>query len=93
MSPEAQRIAIAKACGWVPELWSEGRYTRWFKDGKYAYQPNHDDRELPDYCADLNAMHEAESLLPDLASDDDFADQLGFCETLAEVLGAKWGSD
>ena len=47
MTPEAQRIAIAVACGWKtgyrdPEAW----------------------HPLPDYLNDLNAMHDAEKVLP-----------------------------
>jgi hypothetical protein len=54
MTPEAQRIAIAEACGWK---WFNGNNQFWITpdgncDGK---QP------LPDYLNDLNAMHEAES--------------------------------
>jgi len=53
MSPEAQRIAIAKACGW--------------KDVKKADNGapiglgplNHWYANIPDYLNDLNAMHEA----------------------------------
>lgn len=65
MSPEAQRIAIAEACGWknhdhpdcmalkdgwvMPEKWCLS------PDGKLSL--NHD---RPDYLNDLNAMHDAE---------------------------------
>ena len=61
MSPEAQRIAIAEACGWrnqgrvkgVPALMH-----RWVRPGdSYVFAP------LPDYLNDLNAMHEAEKVL------------------------------
>ena len=48
---------------------------------------------LPDYLNDLNAMHEAEKVLPDMASDDDGRDQLGYMETLADTLLAKWSSN
>ena len=53
MTPEAQRIAIAEACG----------------HGDYSTQMNgwHNNQihGLPDYLNDLNAMHEAEKVLPD----------------------------
>ena len=52
MTPEQQRIAIAKACGWTIKhkgLWVEALQ-------KYAC--------LPDYLNDLNAMHEAEETIP-----------------------------
>ena len=47
MTAEAQRIAIAKACG-VSPLWSTALPVR-------AIHCN-----VPDYLNDLNAMHEAE---------------------------------
>lgn len=51
MTPEAQRIAIAKECGRsIPCV---------------GYEPEKFQREaeLPDYTSDLNAMHEAEKTL------------------------------
>jgi NTP pyrophosphatase (non-canonical NTP hydrolase) len=64
MPPEAQRIAIAEACGWTdvrgdqftgldgvsPEAWAE------FGDSSSRSSP-------PYYLSDLNAMHEAEKVL------------------------------
>ena len=52
MTAEAQRIAIAKACG-VSPLWSTALPVR-------AIHCN-----VPDYLNDLNAMHEAEKTLTD----------------------------
>jgi hypothetical protein len=53
MTPEAQRIAIAEACGWKRVVF--GGYWAWHhKDGE-GYHP-----EPPDFLNDLNAMHEAE---------------------------------
>ncbi len=48
MTPEAQRIAIAEACGWTDTQ---------IIDGKYGQT------DVPDYLNDLNAMHEAEQVL------------------------------
>jgi len=66
MKPEAQRIAIAKACGWTeiePQRLTSGGgdyFTGKFhglrKDGSRDYF-------VPDYPNDLNAMHEAEKVL------------------------------
>jgi|688.fasta_scaffold2122057_2 hypothetical protein len=53
MSPEAQRIAIAKACGRVQR--PDGF---WFPKGA-----NYGSQGIPDYLNDLNAMHEAEKIL------------------------------
>ena len=51
MSPEAQRIAIAEACGWEHIAFNRG----WIKVGDGETQC-----VIPDYLNDLNAMHEAE---------------------------------
>jgi len=119
MTPLAQQIAIAKACGKVipPYImseeyvddphWNSGFWqtTATFEDGEKVrlsgrvselgvsswggyYAAN----KFPDYLNDLNAIREATAILPDLASDDNGADQLGYCEWLATVVGAKWGS-
>jgi hypothetical protein len=48
MTPEAQRIAIAEACGWTDTQ---------IIDGKYGQT------DVPDYLNDLNACHEMEKAL------------------------------
>lgn len=63
MDPNEQQIAIAEACGWIPEKWGmDNTRTRWVRDGEYAYDYG-DVRELPDYTRDLNAIHAAEMRL------------------------------
>ena len=57
-----------------------------------AWENSYASDMFPNYLNSLDAMHEAEKMLPDLASDDNSADQLGFCEWLASVVGAQWGS-
>jgi hypothetical protein len=47
VTPEAQRIAIAEACGWKTE----------YRDAVSSVTA------LPDYLNDLNAMHDAEKVL------------------------------
>ena len=59
MSPEAQRIAIAEACGWTRYNGKE-KFQFYSPRGMYARMEN-----LPDYLVDLNAMHEAEKVLTD----------------------------
>jgi hypothetical protein len=50
-------IAIAEACGWTDtKIVNEG--------GKLMYGQT----EVPDYCNDLNAMHEAEKVLGEIYS-------------------------
>ena len=48
MTPAAQRIAIAVACGWTDTQ---------IIDGKYGQS------DVPDYLDDLNACHEMEKVL------------------------------
>lgn len=79
MKPEAQRIAIAEACGYV---WSGLRAEKdaigWKLNSQYI-------PKLPDYLNDLNAMHEAVGSLP--------GDQVvQFCEHLNISTGAGFQS-
>jgi hypothetical protein len=60
MTPEAQRIAIAEACGW--KLHSELDNT-WCAPHQSDCPLVADLIPLPDYLFDLNAMHEAEKAL------------------------------
>ena len=55
MNPELQRIAIAEACGWHDWRGIESPHDRVKAFGDV----------LPDYLNDLNAMREAEKVLPD----------------------------
>lgn len=67
LTQEQKRVKIAEACGF--QFTHQGNPT---KTG-YWYNPDHalcqdgvviwDAAELPDYCGDLNAMHEAERWL------------------------------
>lgn len=62
MTPEAQRIAIAEACGWTD-------VSREHPESSIivGLKPNKGIRwGIPDYLNDLNAMHEAEKTLSDL---------------------------
>ena len=63
MKPEAQRIAIAEACGWKKCRYVEGLRdvigeppAKW----KGYYVPGQEVAWAPNYLGDLNAMHEAE---------------------------------
>lgn len=60
MSDEQINAAIAEACGWTEIRNSVYRHHK-----PWGHPPlNHDRiKLLPDYCADLNAMHEAENTL------------------------------
>ena len=57
MTKEQINIAIAEACGW--------KYVNnetHAPDGSFWWSK---ELEIPDYCNDLNAMHEAEKILSD----------------------------
>lgn len=72
MTPEAQRIAIAEACGWkIPDhcktkrmlagesaFKARGAPPDFGQDAAGQWHAN-----LPDYLSDLNAMHDAEKVL------------------------------
>jgi hypothetical protein len=59
MTPNNQRIALAKLCGWtfveMVRLYGEDVYLGRDPHGEFAHQ-------LPDYLNDLNVMHETEKL-------------------------------
>jgi hypothetical protein len=61
MSPEAQRIAIAEACGWRVKHTENG--PAW--TDTLAGRVELCGISVPDYPNDLNAMHEAEKVLGD----------------------------
>jgi len=63
MTNEQINIAIAKACGWKhyhEDLWVDPDFNG-DPDGFSELQCG----DFPDYCNDLNAMHEAEKVLND----------------------------
>jgi hypothetical protein len=67
MTPEQQKIAIAEACGWTKcEHFASINLTIGIPPAnnppKYGTYEN-GMAQLPDYCNDLNAMHEAEKTL------------------------------
>ena len=62
MTPEAQRIAIAEACGWTnvaPRIVKNVKH----QGDDITVGIWSDDGWIPDYLNDLNAMHEAEKVL------------------------------
>jgi hypothetical protein len=60
MTNEQINVAIAQACGWTILK----KPLSGFGFAAYAKEPNGDPSPgIPDYCADLNAMHEAEKVL------------------------------
>jgi hypothetical protein len=68
MTPEQQRIAIAKVCGWTAEQDSNGYWRAVHKSTGNAVELWLSERNvwsvgIPDYLDDLNACHEMEELL------------------------------
>jgi hypothetical protein len=63
MKPEEQRIAIAKACGWL--VTDNGENGRVMMGSRHGWKPGFKPDPLPDYLNDLNAMHEAKKTLTD----------------------------
>lgn len=64
MKPEAQRIAIAEACGWqVTQGRSQGLTPYGYPTIKHMQRCEVPPQLVPDYLTDLNAMHEAEKVL------------------------------
>jgi len=59
MSPEAQRIKIAEACGWVMRK----NVSDWLAPDGMVYQNWGGFTSCPDYLNDLNACHEFEKVL------------------------------
>lgn len=64
MSPEAQRIAIAEACG-IDDIRNSEPWALWDNEPRIRLvgDINHYTEEIPYYLNDLNAMHEAERTL------------------------------
>ena len=68
MTPEAQRIAIAEACGWTRRR--EHAMSQWIAPHGGSWN------EPPDYLNDLNAMQSAEKLLKSAEQFRQYADSL-----------------
>jgi hypothetical protein len=91
MNPYKQRIAIAYACGWRIDPDSGIKHLPFTVhdpsgDFYHAQSLDHAINFLPDYLADLNAMHEAWLTLSD-------ADKYVFAEFLQRVVFKGGGGD
>lgn len=71
MTPKAQRIAIAEACGWTRRDVDYGPRTEnlWISPEGLTNGVSSTSFWLPDYLSDLNAMHEAEKVLQQIQHD------------------------
>lgn len=85
MTPEAQRIAIAEACGWnIPShcktkrlMAGESKRAVAGAPPDFGWHPDGRSGDLPDYLNDLNAMHAALKILSD-AQKYEYLEQLAF---------------
>lgn len=87
MKPEAQRIAIAEACGWKFTVTDEGGEIKYPNGFRVEFCPvewaeKRFFQVIPDYLNDLNAMHEAEEVLTDRVG---YLIELGGCVQDAAV--------
>jgi hypothetical protein len=76
MTDDQINAAIAEACGWVPDC---DRGICWDQYGNAIITP-------PNYCADLNAMHEAEKLVTSDCN-------LTYANQLARIVDAHYSDD
>lgn len=75
MKPEAQRRAIAEACGWTRKKTKWG--FMWFPPNEKIAAYEDDIECLPDYLECLNAIHEAEGYAKEHLMDGDEWEQFG----------------
>lgn len=77
MNPEQQRVAIAKACGWTAQKDIERFWRAVDASGNMTHElwvseSNVWAAGIPNFLNDLNAMHEAEKVLPHQLSHIDY---------------------
>ena len=83
MTHEAQRIAIAEACGWTL-CHATGGLPCGVPPG-FIHEEN--SRQVPNYTGDLNSMHEAEKVLT-RQQQSEYAYQLS--EIVAPITAEDW---
>jgi hypothetical protein len=84
MTPKAQCIAIAQACGYSMRECQDGSIEWRYPDGGLIgrYKAEHYPSLVPKYTMDLNAMHEAEKVL-------DAVQLHSYANELAELCNLK----
>jgi hypothetical protein len=78
LSDEELRFKCAELCGWTRLNWNTWEH----KDSRMSVWPT---TSVPNYPADLNAMHEAEKML---AKPSEWIGYISFLEPLADSNGA-----
>ena len=82
MSEQEINISIAEACGWTNVAHNTVFSGRKIGRGIFGNSPSGGEYRLtPNYCNDLNAMHEVEEAM----SDDQY--HTGYKQTLASLVG------
>lgn len=95
MSPEAQRIAIAEACGWTdistnPFTPNPPHCGFHLSSGRTQEANSGSKWGIPDYLNDLNAMHEAvDAVLLGAGRKGDWRGWDSYIATLAEMEGTE----
>ena len=93
MTPEARRVAIAEACGFVDIMerdCSHEDYPFWDLTGRSAISEPW--RQIPDYLNSLDAMHEAEKVLTEKQRDgsDGYMEWLDWVVVRDGSKGRSW---
>jgi hypothetical protein len=83
MTDEQINAAIAEACGWTVI----GECTCGFKLHGWRSEKEAHKKHIPNYCNDLNSMHEVEKTL---VQEVEWAK---YCVQLAKVTNALWSDD
>jgi len=91
VKPERIRIKIAERCGWSPINTGLQAHYHWKRDSKTWQGGVEFSEDLPDYPNDLNAMHEAESVVIEPWEIDRYAHEL--YQVLERFWTAKRWSD
>lgn len=85
MTDEQINQRIAEACGWeclAPDVWHHG-IVGYSKDSHGIVRSR-----IPDYCADLNAMHEAEMTLTEYQRESIYPRMMGGWRSPAKPIYA-----
>lgn len=80
MTDKQINVAIAEACGWIDIIAPTAPPE--FNRRSCGRLGNFEPKQIPDYCNDLNAMHEAEKALSD--------DQMWIMARNIELNESRW---
>ncbi len=102
MIPEAQRVAIAEACGYTAEKWESSGSWHLCKNGERCHHPLDSTgtkewafmQHAPDFLADLNACADMEKVLTTMYQKSLYLDFLYviICSQVTEKWEREWFS-